>query len=138
MEKQKIDWIIHYVTNGEVCACCGEVENSFPKYMCNAHTHGLDKYGHLDFQIVLAMNPQIVGFILNDMGLRVQAGEKFKSGDVLSDVLADNYEVRLIEVEEVNRKVLRILIPDKNHHFPGDTDCQYLYNRQKEFITQLM
>lgn len=133
--KQKIDWIIHYVANGEMCDCCGKVEAGFPEYMTNAHTHGLEKYDHLDFQIVLAMDPQIVGTLLNDMGLRVQAGEKFKSGDILSDVLAGGYDVLLLEVEETGRKVLRIILPDKDNCFPGDKRCSYPYSKQASFET---
>lgn len=49
---QKIDWVIHLVANG-ACDECGEIETGFLPYMCNAHTHGLERYGHLDFQMVL-------------------------------------------------------------------------------------
>lgn len=135
-QNQKIDWIIHHVVNGAACDCCGEIEESFPEYMCNAHTHGLERYGHLNFQIVLAMDPQIIGYILNDMGLRVQSGVKFKSGDVISDALAGGYNIRLLEVEETGRKVLRILLPDENNRFPGDEDCQYPYSQQENFNTK--
>lgn len=76
-EKQKIDWIIHYVANGE----------------------------------------------------------KFKSGDILSDVLAGGYNVLLLEIEETGRKVLRILLPDPENRLPGDKLCTYPYNRQAKFKT---
>ena len=134
-QKQKIDWCIDYCANGIPCACCGEIETSFPEYMANAHTHGLEKYGHLNFQIVLALLIHVVGKILNDIGLRVQAGEKFKSDDVLSDALADGYNIRLLEVEEGGRKVLRILLPDPENHLPGEKFCKYPYNRQANFRT---
>ena len=134
--KQKIDWIIHYVANGEICACCDEIITGFPEYMANAHTHGMEMYDHLDFQIVLALDSYTVGTILNNMGLRVQAGEKFKSGDVLSDILADGYDVHLLEVEETGRRVLRLLLPDPENRFPGDKNCQYPYNKQTEFKTK--
>lgn len=134
-KNQKIDWIIHFVVNGAECDCCGKTENSFPEFLCNTHTHGLEKYGHLDFQVVLAMPPELIGHLLNDLGLRVQAGEKFKDGDVIDDLLANGYLVRLIEVEETGRKVLRLLLPDGNNRFPGDKECRYPYNRQKNFKT---
>lgn len=136
MKKQKIDWVIHVVMNGVECQDCNKVENSFPAFMCNVHTHGMEKYNHLDFQIVLALNPQITGIILNNMGLRVQAGETFKSGEVLSDVLADGYKVRLIETEETGRRVLRLLLPDENNNLPGDADCSYPYSEQESFVTE--
>ena len=134
-KEQKIDWIIHFVVNGESCDCCGKVEDSFPEFMCNTHTHGLEKYDHLDFQIVLALPPEIVGHLLNGLGLRVQAGEKFKDGDVISDLLANNYDVHLVEVEETERRVLRLLMPDPQNRFPGDAECDYPYNQQKDFKT---
>ena len=49
----KLDWIIEIIGNGVVCAKCGRVEDSFPEYICNAHTHGMKKYHHPDFQLVL-------------------------------------------------------------------------------------
>ncbi len=39
----KVDWIIHYVFDNP---------GPYP-YLCNAHTHGMEKYHHLDFQMVL-------------------------------------------------------------------------------------
>lgn len=50
--RDKIDWIIHYCANGIDCADCGKIETGYLPYTCNAHTHGLAKYGHMDFQIV--------------------------------------------------------------------------------------
>ena len=51
--KKEIDWVIHYVANGVRCSLCGEEENSFPQYICDAHTHGMDRYKHPEFQVVL-------------------------------------------------------------------------------------
>ena len=51
--KVKIDWIIHCCRNGASCAFCGDVENDFMEYTCNAHTHGMEKYNHKDFQMVI-------------------------------------------------------------------------------------
>ena len=65
---KKIDWIIHLVTNGAQCEECGEVESGFLPYMCNAHTHGMERYNHLDFQIVLNYPPNEIGRILNEFG----------------------------------------------------------------------
>ena len=63
---QKIDWLIHLVANG-ACDECGEVETDFLPYMCNAHTHGLERYGHLDFQMVLFLPTEEIGRILNTL-----------------------------------------------------------------------
>ena len=122
---QKIDWVIHLVANG-ACDECGEIETGFLPYMCNAHTHGLERYGHLDFQMVLFLPTEEIGLILNTLGLRVQSGERFRSGDMVSGIYED-CDVRLDEYEETGRKVLRVIIPDANNIFPEEGDCMLPY-----------
>ena len=122
---QKIDWVIHLVANG-ACDECGEIEAGFLPYMCNAHTHGLERYGHLDFQMVLFLPTEEIGRILNTLGLRVQSGERFQSGDMVSGIYED-CDVRLDEYEETGRKVLRVIIPDANNIFPEEGDCMLPY-----------
>ena len=94
--------------------------------MSNAHTHGLERYGHLDFQMVLFLPTEEIGRILNTLGLRVQSGERFRSGDMVSGIYED-CDVRLDEYEETGRKVLRVIIPDANNIFPGEGDCMLPY-----------
>lgn len=127
--KNKVDWFIHLVANGTPCMCCDRVENSFKDYLCNAHTHGMEKYNHLDFQLVLHISSEEIMYILNELGLRVQAGEKFKNGDMVSGIFLD-CDVRLMEVTEMDRKVLRVIIPDSKNRFPENPDCDYPYNQQ--------
>ena len=122
---QKIDWVIHLVANG-ACDECGEIETGFLPYMCNAHTHGLERYGHLDFQMVLFLPTEEIGRIHNTLGLRVQSGERFRSGDMVSGIYED-CDVRLDEYEETGRKVLRVIIPDANNIFPEEGDCMLPY-----------
>ena len=122
---QKIDWVIHLVANG-ACDECGEIETGFLPYMCNAHTHGLERYGHLDFQMVLFLPTEEIGRILNTLGLRVQSGERFRSGDMVSGIYED-CDVRLDEYEETGRKVLRVILPDANNIFPEEGDCMLPY-----------
>lgn len=66
-----IDWIIHLVANG-ACDECGKEEKGFLPYTCNAHTHGMEKYGHPDFQVILSLPPREIGRILNTLGLTVR------------------------------------------------------------------
>ena len=129
MSKRKINWDIHLIMDGVVCACCGETVNSFREYACNAHTHGMKQYGHMDFQMVLALPPYEIGRILNTLGLRVQAGERFKAGDMVSGIYED-CQIRLDEFEEAGRKVLRVIIPDKFNIFPEDDRCEETYKLQ--------
>ena len=63
----KVDWIIHYVFDDP---------GPYP-YLCNAHTHGnsingMEKYHHLDFQMVLNLPQEHICYLLNTLGRRVQ------------------------------------------------------------------
>jgi hypothetical protein len=129
MKPKKVNWIIHYCANGIFCADCGDVEQGFLQYTCNAHTHGMQSYGHLDFQMVLDLGPREIMRILNTLGLRVQAGERFKAGDLVSGIYED-CDIRLDEYLECDRKVLRVIIPDKYNIFPEDEHCMDVYRLQ--------
>ncbi len=124
----KIDWIIYCYENG-ACDRCGNIENGFLPYTCNAHTHGMENYNHLDFQIVLHLGHREIMRILNTLGLRVQAGERFRAGDMVSQIYED-CNIRLDEYEVCGRKVLRVIIPDKNNVFPEDMRCMEPYRLQ--------
>lgn len=125
----KVDWIIELVGNGIRCEHCGKIENPFPQYICNAHTHGMENYGHPDFQLVIHMPQEDMKYILNTFGLRVQAGERFKAGDLVEGIFLD-CSVRLDEAWESGRKVLRVVIPDGKNRFPEDAGCVYPYSFQ--------
>ena len=135
--KVKIDWIIHCCRNGASCAFFGDVENGFMEYTCNAHTHGMDKYNHKDFQMVIQYSDENIRRILNTFGLWVQQGRTFKDGDEIEGVFED-CTVRLKEFEENGRKVLRVIIPDKNNVFPDDKKCLYPYSVQNKPTEMLM
>ena len=134
MEK-KVDWIYHYVANGVQCGECGEVENSFPQYVCDAHTHGMNRYNHLEFQVIIDYGPDEVGRLLNTMGRRVQNGERFKNNDVVKGLYLD-CDVHLWEMSDASgRSVLRLIIPDKQNRMPEKAD--YPYSMQM-LCTQLL
>lgn len=134
--KKPIDWIIHLVGNGIPCAECGDVENPFIQYACNAHTHGMEKYNHPDFQMVLHIDPKEIGYVLNTLGQRVQNGESFKAGDLVSGIFLD-CNIRLDEFKECDRNVLRVIIPDAKNRFPEDPQCEYPYSFQTLPLEQL-
>lgn len=123
-----IDWNIHLAANGVRCAVCGEIENGFLPGMCDAHTDGMEKYGHPNFQIVLRMEDFKIMNLLNILGLRVQNGQRFKAGDVISDI-CEGYDIRIAAVED-DGNMLRVLIPDENNLFPDDPHCMSPYNLQ--------
>lgn len=118
----KVDWIIHGVCDGQ---------------FINFHTHGMEQYSHMDFQVVLPYPQNEVCRILNTLGLRVQAGERFKNGDLISGIYED-CDVRVTEFEETGRTVLRVIVPDKENRFPENPNCEYPYTLQvftTDFLT---
>lgn len=121
-----IDWVIHGCANGVVCEIDGTTENGFMPGTCNFHTHGMEKYNHQDFQMTLGYPHEEICRILNTLGLRVQAGERFKNGEMVSGIYED-CDVRLTEFEETGRMVLRVIIPDKHNRFPEETGCDVTY-----------
>ncbi len=133
------DWIIHFLGNGVQCVQCGEIEYRYPEYICNAHTHGMDKYGHLDFQMVIHAATKEVCYVLNTLGNRVRNGQTFKAGDMVEGIFLD-CSVRLDEFIEDGRPVLRVIIPDGQNRFPEDPHCKYPYSFQtftEEFMEEL-
>ena len=126
--KGKIDWLIELCENG-ICPECGKHEKNFHEYVCNAHTHGMEKYGHPDFQLVLRFSNEEIMWILNTLGLLVQSGRVFKAGDLVSEIYEDCC-VRLDTFEETGRTVLRAIIPDNNGRWPEDSECMENYRLQ--------
>lgn len=115
------DWYIHFVT-----------DRSGPGYSRNYHTHGMDQFDdHLDFQIVLDIEPMHAMLLLNMLGERVKAGERFRDGDVIRKFV-NEYDGRLKEFVETGRPVLRLIVPDKHHRFPGDPGCEKMYRYQTQ------
>lgn len=115
---KKIDWMIHYVVDEAECP-----------YLVNAHTHGMEKYNHQDFQFVLNEGMENVGWILNTLGLRVQNGERFNNGQTIKN-FSNGYDGRFQEFYETGRKVLRFIIPDKYGRFPEDDECSFVLSLQ--------
>lgn len=87
----------------------------------NCHTHGiLELCDHFDLQIIVPLLPQTTLTILHTICNRIKAGEKFKSGDVVSDIIK-NFNITFIDAIEGDRTVLRIILPDKYGNLTKDT-----------------
>lgn len=115
---KKVDWKIHLI-----------IDQFGPGGTVNRHTHGMERYGHLDFQVVLNFRPEESGRLLNTLGQRVQDGEAFKAGDMVTGLYLD-CPIRLDLVCESGRQVLRLIVPDANNLFPEDSRCQEPYKYQ--------
>ena len=101
----------------------------FKPYLCNAHTHGMSRYGHPDFQVVLRISDREIKRILNTLCLAVQKGITFEDGEYVGGIY-DDCPVRLQLFREGNREVLRVIIPDGNNAFPERTHCHSPYSYQ--------
>lgn len=116
---KKPTWVIHHV---------------FDEYETNYHTHGLNKYGSLELEINFPIQQNLAGHILNEIGLKIANGKKYKSNDTIEDIV--NVKLKVIETKGVHsdahgdEKVLRIILPDENHKFPWDEGCNPIYQKQ--------
>lgn len=116
----KVDWIIHLLT-----------DQYGPGGTVNRHTHGMERYDHLDFQVVLNLRPDEIGRLLNTMGSRVQRGERFKAGEMVDGLYLD-CPIRLDTFKESGRRVLRLIVPDANNLFPENPRCMEFYKHQTQ------
>lgn len=116
--EQKINWIIHYI-----------IDSVGPGGIINTHTHGMERYQHSDFQVVLNFPCEHIAYLLNSMGRRVQNGERFTAGALVNGIYTD-CPIRLEQFRETGRDVLRLIIPDRHNRFPDDPACESKYKVQ--------
>ena len=121
-----VDWIIHLVKNGNVCEECGDVEMGLLPNACNSHTHGMERYNHLNFQLVLNYSNEEIMRILNTLGCMVRDGFRFEDGDLIEGIYLD-CPVKLKLFNETERSVLRVIVPDKYNKFPEEAGCMVEY-----------
>lgn len=125
----KPTWQIHLV-NDEVCECCGEKSEDFYPYMCDAHTVGLDEYGSPELQIVLLMDPEIIGYTLNTIGEMIRDGFRLEDGAEITGIFQGDVSIRTFFTEDRDGEtVCRLIFPDPELKFPEDSE-EYPYNMQ--------
>ena len=117
---KKNGFVVHYTFPGED----SEETN------CDYHTHGIkESFGHMDLQIVLPIDPNIVAPIINSMVSLIKEGERYDD-KLISDKVIRGYDVQLVKVNVRDRELLRVIIPDENGKFPSDKDCAEGYRDQ--------
>jgi len=119
----KIDWTVHRV-----------IDDYGSGNSANAHTHGMENYNHLNFQLVIPIHPEQATVLLNAICLEVQKGKRFAPGNYPGEFVY-NTEFRLMLVRETGRNLLRVIVPDPNLRFPEDPLCEapYKYQTRKMF-----
>lgn len=103
------DWRLDLIRNGVPCACCGKIEYPYVNNICDCHSHGLiERHGaKYEFQVVLEYPVSVIGFVLNELGYRVRAGEVFRPGDLVEGIFED-CQVRLDKFADCDgRPILR-------------------------------
>ena len=138
-KKEKVpafDWIIHFVTD-YACQLCGNNDLHFKPNLCNFHTHGMrELYNHPEFQLVLNIDFNIAGYILNKLGLMVKEGRRFKAGEAVSGI--GICDLTLFEATDNSKPVLRVILPDPSYRLPDDENCEHPYNLQYLSTEDLM
>jgi len=128
--KEKPDWMVHMVLM-ESCDYCEQKDVSkLHKHMCNIHTHGLEKYDSLELQLVLKLPTNLIGYLINTVGLAIRYGMKLHDGDEINHLIK-NFVIKVKEIEDDDEvKVLRLILPDASGKFPEDEECIEPYSLQ--------
>ena len=99
--------------------------------MCDVHTHGMNKNGLVELQMVLEYPKEAIAYIVNTGSDRIISGEiAEKDGVIIEGIFEDGAKIRLNEcIDAYGEKVFRIMIPDGKFRMPEDSD-EYPYNLQ--------
>lgn len=96
----------------------------------NYHTHGVqDNFNHMDFQIVLDMDSEIAHQIFVELIIDVSNGKSFIEGKEYPDII-EGFNVAFKQYKEMERDVLRVLLPDRNGTLPTEGICEEYYKIQ--------
>ncbi|MFJ8258624.1 DUF4262 domain-containing protein [Peribacillus asahii] len=96
----------------------------------NYHTHGVqENFNHMDFQIVLNMDPEVANDIFFTLIDDINKGKRFEEGKEYSDIL-EGFKVTFKQYREMGRDVLRVLLPDEDGIFPTEENCDEYYKTQ--------
>lgn len=126
---------IHLVSD-DYCENCEKEGNSFYEYMCDAHTHGMNEYGHRELQFVLNIAPSIIGYLINTIAKKILNGEIKPKDKMMCYGIIKDYAIRLDEARDEDGELLwRIIIPDAEGKFPEETsDKVYAKQLQSPYI----
>lgn len=99
-------------------AVCVEYDTECPNEF-NYTTHGIqENFGHLDFQICFRLDEKLCHHFMIKLVEEIKLGNKFLP-DLLYMGIINDYPAKFIEAWENGRKVLRLLIPNKNGNYTG-------------------
>lgn len=126
MYKEEIDWTIQ---------CIMPYPPKSNPFHINYHTIGMEeKYDNLDFQIVLPVDKNTAGLILNYLCHLVKRGYTITEDTIVKGLTDDNNEVYFVKRKEGNREVLRLVFPDNRGKYPDNPDCAFPFNKQLDNV----
>ncbi|MFV1010082.1 DUF4262 domain-containing protein [Bacillus cereus] len=100
----------------------------------NYHTHGLvETYNHRDLQIVLNIDPEVAQDIFYTIIEEIKHGERFEQGIEYNSII-EGFPIIMKTFKEMNREVLRILLPDERGILPTRSECSEDYKTQLDDI----
>ena len=101
----------------------------------NYHTHGLrDNFNHQDLQIALNMDPEAAHSVLYH-NRRNKEREKFEQGIEYTNII-EGYPIIMKSFVEMDREVLRVLLPDERGILPTRPECDECYKTQLDDIEE--
>lgn len=104
--------------------------DEYDEIHANYHTHGVhENFNHLDFQIVLNMDPEVANDVFFTLIDYIKSSRKFEEGKEYSDII-EGFKVGFKQYREMGRDVLRVLLPDENGILPTESACDEYYKHQ--------
>lgn len=109
------------------------VDDKTMPFHINAHTHGLDKYNHLEFECALPYTAKDMEQIFNILAyLVIRKGNHFEEG-CYTNILTDNYRLYFVEMPDhfdEAKTILRSIYPDDDGKMPWEDGCEEHYALQ--------
>ena len=108
--KEKYGWYIHFVIGDDSC----------PNYI-NFHTHGLpEMFNHPDLQICFPISKESAHAIFNTIVEHIKTGKQFQTAVKYDKIIGGGFKLEFINATECNRKVLRIVFPNRDGNYEGE------------------
>lgn len=126
VQDDSLNFTIHTVIDDNLSE-----EERFDENLChyaNIHTHGLNKYDHLEFQMVLYDEERTVQ-VMNRLSDLVVLGFRFGPGEMCG---RDISFMEFPDHTTPGEKLLRIIFADPEGKFPWEDDCMDVYKLQME------
>ena len=122
---KNFDWDIHLVSDEYA-----NNEQTFRNAMCDAHTHGLGKYGSLEIQFILAYPSNAIGYLLNTVAESIQNGLKLEDGNMKKGICDDDAALKVFKTTDCyGEPIFRLVMPDGDMKYPEESN-EYPYNMQ--------